>query len=810
MAAKVPIRAVFSGTTATGLAEYQSSEFIALTYGGLGASLSIGSAGQVLKVNDAGNAVEFGTVSSADPSSADGDSLGTASAEWSDLYLADGGVIYLGNDQDVTLTHVADTGILLNSTMQLQFNDSSQYINAPSNAILDINATDEIELNATLADVNANLDVSGTYTGGGLMTTGGNIVIPDAGNIGSASDTDAIAISSGGVVTMNQIPVFSAGINVSGGSIAGTLSTAAQGNVTSLGTLTALTVDNVVINGATIGHGDDTDLMTVADGVLTIAGELDATTLDISGNADIDGTLEADAITVDGTTLAEFIADTAGAMVSSNTETGITVTYQDGDNTIDFAVDAAQTGITSIYNTSLAIGYGSSHANIDFGTDNRITFDIDGTSQVILLDGVFRPTTDSDVDLGASAKYWKDAYIDTITTTGLVTAGGRLITDDATEATSTTDGSLQTDGGLSVVKDAVFGDDVKLLSDAAVISFGANSEVTVTHVHDTGLLLNSTMQLQFNDASQYINAPSATVLDINATDEIELNATLADVNANLDVSGTYTGGGLMTTGGNIVIPNAGNIGSASDTDAIAISSGGVVTFSQNPVFPDGGIAVADLDIDGATDIGAAIVDADLFIVDDGAGGTNRKVTASRLKTYAAGGTWNVISSTDFDGSASSATFTGIDSTYDIYCIMISAITPGADDDDISLRLGTSGGIISSEYYDSHNQNLLSSSNSYAGAAYVNQTRIRWNSAGVGNDTDEGVAGWFYLLNPSDTATRPYYTGAFVETAFNGDNHMGQLYGCGNDEQTIDRIQIYSVGGNNIASGRATLYGIAHS
>ena len=810
MAAKVPIRAVFSGTTATGLAEYQSSEFIALTYGGLGASLSIGSAGQVLKVNDAGNAVEFGTVSSADPSSADGDSLGTASAEWSDLYLADGGVIYLGNDQDVTLTHVADTGILLNSTMQLQFNDSSQYINAPSNAILDINATDEIELNATLADVNANLDVSGTYTGGGLMTTGGNIVIPDAGNIGSASDTDAIAISSGGVVTMNQIPVFSAGINVSGGSIAGTLSTAAQGNVTSLGTLTALTVDNVVINGATIGHGDDTDLMTVADGVLTVAGELDAATLDISGNADIDGTLEADAITVDGTALAEFIADTAGAMVSSNTETGITVTYQDGDNTIDFAVDAAQTGITSIYNTSLAIGYGSSHANIDFGTDNRITFDIDGTSQVILLDGVFRPTTDSDVDLGASAKYWKDAYIDTITTTGLVTAGGRLITDDATEATSTTDGSLQTDGGLSVVKDAVFGDDVKLLSDAAVISFGANSEVTVTHVHDTGLLLNSTMQLQFNDASQYINAPSATVLDINATDEIELNATLADVNANLDVSGTYTGGGLMTTGGNIVIPNAGNIGSASDTDAIAISSGGVVTFSQNPVFPDGGIAVADLDIDGATDIGAAIVDADLFIVDDGAGGTNRKVTASRLKTYAGGGTWNVISSTDFDGSASSATFTGIDSTYDIYCIMISAITPGADDDDISLRLGTSGGIISSEYYDSHNQNLLSSSNSYAGAAYVNQTRIRWNSAGVGNDTDEGVAGWFYLLNPSDTATRPYYTGAFVETAFNGDNHMGQLYGCGNDEQTIDRIQIYSVGGNNIASGRATLYGIAHS
>ena len=59
----------------------------------------------------------------------------------------------------------------------------------------------------------------------------------------------------------------------------------------------------------------------------------------------------------------------------------------------------------------------------------------------------------------------------------------------------------------------------------------------------------------------------------------------------------------------------------------------MVTFSQAPVFPDGSIPLADLDIDGATDIGAAIADADLFIIDDGAGGTNRKVAASRIKTY---------------------------------------------------------------------------------------------------------------------------------------------------------------------------------
>jgi len=45
------------------------------------------------------------------------------------------------------------------------------------------------------------------------------------------------------------------------------------------------------------------------------------------------------------------------------------------------------------------------------------------------------------------------------------------------------------------------------------------------------------------------------------------------------VSGTFTGAGLMTTGGNIVIPNAGTIGTASDADAVAISSAGLVSLS---------------------------------------------------------------------------------------------------------------------------------------------------------------------------------------------------------------------------------------
>ena len=75
-----------------------------------GSTLAIASGATIA---NSGTATGF---SSADPASADGDSLGTASAEWSDLYLADGGVIYFGNDQEITLTHSADSGLLLKHT----------------------------------------------------------------------------------------------------------------------------------------------------------------------------------------------------------------------------------------------------------------------------------------------------------------------------------------------------------------------------------------------------------------------------------------------------------------------------------------------------------------------------------------------------------------------------------------------------------------------------------------------------------------------------------------------------------------------
>ena len=111
------------------------------------------------------------------PDASDGAALGTTALEWSDLFLADGAVINLGDDQDVTLTHVADTGITLNSTNKLMFNDASQFIQGASATVLDIAATDEIELTATLIDVVGNFTNSGTIVSAGAITSNAAVVV---------------------------------------------------------------------------------------------------------------------------------------------------------------------------------------------------------------------------------------------------------------------------------------------------------------------------------------------------------------------------------------------------------------------------------------------------------------------------------------------------------------------------------------------------------------------------------------------------------------------------------------------------------
>ena len=80
------------------------------------------------------NTGTFGT--SILPVSADGTTLGSATKEFSDLFLADGGTIQLGNDQDVTITHVADTGILLNGSSKIQFTNAAESIHSDGSKLI--------------------------------------------------------------------------------------------------------------------------------------------------------------------------------------------------------------------------------------------------------------------------------------------------------------------------------------------------------------------------------------------------------------------------------------------------------------------------------------------------------------------------------------------------------------------------------------------------------------------------------------------------------------------------------------------------
>ena len=141
------------------------SHYSGFTVGNLTASVTYalpnadGSSGQVLSTDGSG-VLSWATASANTPSSADGQALGSASLEWSDLFLADAGTIQLGNDQDVTLTHVADTGILINSTRKIQFGDSASFVHQSADGTLTIDGEAIIDLNAsTRVDVSTDLKV---------------------------------------------------------------------------------------------------------------------------------------------------------------------------------------------------------------------------------------------------------------------------------------------------------------------------------------------------------------------------------------------------------------------------------------------------------------------------------------------------------------------------------------------------------------------------------------------------------------------------------------------------------------------------
>jgi len=273
---------------------------------------------------------------------------------------------------------------------------------------------------------------------------------------------------------------------------------------------------------------------------------------------------------------------------------------------------------------------------------------------------------------------------------------GEFITGDGTNMTISTSGDFRLDCGDDIELDITdngstfrIKDDgtvffrvnpsdghVDLDADGAEIHFGANEEIQLVHVHDVGLKLTETgggtPTLQFVDANESVSSDGSnliltsggTAFKVPTSDGSSGHFLKTDGSGNLSFAAVSSGSGDITsvvagtgmtggaTSGDATVNVIGGTGITANANDIQITDGGVDTTQ----LADGGVTnaklagsiddsklstitttnkvhVAALDIDGATDIGEALVDADLFIVDNGANSTERKATMSRLKTY---------------------------------------------------------------------------------------------------------------------------------------------------------------------------------
>ena len=240
---------------------------------------------------------------------------------------------------------------------------------------------------------------------------------------------------------------------------------------------------------------------------------------------------------------------------------------------------AAQTNITSILATDVKIGE-DDQTKIDFETADEIHFYAANAEQVFVSDGVFGPQTDSDVDLGTNSVRFKDAYVDSVTVTGDVSVGDDLTVEGGVIDFKTNSGS------------------------PSILKFYCESG----NAHAQSL----TAQAHAQAATNTLTLPGGSTIGNS-------DATL------LSDTGTQTVTNKSIDSDNNTITNIVN---ADIKSSAAIADSKLATISTA-----GKVALTALEIDGGSDISADLADADLIIVDDGAGGTNRKAALSRVKTY---------------------------------------------------------------------------------------------------------------------------------------------------------------------------------
>tara|TARA_B100001094_G_scaffold333022_1_gene407954 strand:+ start:620 stop:4429 length:3810 start_codon:yes stop_codon:yes gene_type:complete len=323
------------------------------------------------------------------PISDDGSALGTSSLNWSDLFLADGAVINLGDDQDVTLTHYADNGLLLNSTRKLYFEDGSnydQYIGSAGSGVTAIAAPTEIDLTAPTLDINASTEV--------------NVDTPSFVLTSSTSDKPDMVIKNTNDDATGPSLTFTldTGNSALANDVAGTISFVADdadNNQTEYGRVQVKA--NAVTGGsesgkilfgvATTDSGAYADVMTITGGADAAGSTVEvAGSLSVVGDLNITGDVNSTSVT-DLDVVDKTITVASGATNSSDSNasgitfggSGATLQYIHATTSINVNKPLILTGTTASSNATtgeLIVGGGAGiAADLSVGDDLRLTSD---------------------------------------------------------------------------------------------------------------------------------------------------------------------------------------------------------------------------------------------------------------------------------------------------------------------------------------------------------------------------------------------------------------------------------------------------
>jgi len=371
------------------------------------------------------------------------------------------------------------------------------------------------ELDAGSLDVSGDVDVDGTLETDALSINGTTVTSTAA----ELNILDGVTSTAAELNILDGVTSTAAELNI----LDGVTSTAAELNI--LDGVTASATDINLIDGITNGTViaskaiiTDSNKDITGGRNITISGELDAATLDISGDADIDGTLEADAITIGGVTLAETISDTVGAMVSSNTETNITVTYDDSDNTLDFVIGTLNQDTTGLAATATALATARTIHGVSF----------DGTANIDLTEVVqdtVGAMVSSNTESGITVAYQDgDGTLDfTVGTLNQDTTGTAAL---ATQVTVSANDSTNESVYLTFVDGATGSQGIE--TDSALSYNPSTNTLTVANISVSGT--------QTIVDSVTMNANNAVIFEGSTADAHETTLTTIDATGDRTIS----------------------------------------------------------------------------------------------------------------------------------------------------------------------------------------------------------------------------------------------------------------------------------